>query len=259
MKKIKSTYLLLIAILAVAFILVGCEQQTLGGVGPSGGPAAVDLGTASTFAILAKSAVTTTGSTVITGDVGISPNGSSSLTGFALDLPAGGYRATSTYVKDGFVYASDYAPPTPGALTLAVIAMEAAYVDAAGRPLPDKTELGAGEIGGLTIEPGLYKWSTGVSISKDVTLFGSDSAVWIFQIAQGLTIANGKKVLLSGGAQAKNIFWQVGSAATLGTTASVEGNIMTLAGITLGTGAKLHGTALAQTAVTLNANVVTEP
>jgi hypothetical protein len=137
--------------------------------------------------------------------------------------------------------------------------MQTAYTNAAGRTLPTATELGAGDISGLTIAPGLYKWGTGVSVNSDVTLAGSANDVWIFQIAQGLTVASGKKVILSGGAQAKNIFWQVGSSADIGTTAQFNGNILAQTSINLRTGATLNGRALAQTAVTLDANTVTTP
>jgi hypothetical protein len=111
----------------------------------------------------------------------------------------------------------------------------------------------------MTLAPGLYKWGTGVSITNDVTLNGGSNDVWIFQIAQGLTVASGKKVILSGGAQSKNIFWQVGSNAEIGTTAQFNGNILAKTAINLRTGASVNGRALAQTAVTLQSNVVTKP
>ena len=144
-------------------------------------------------------------------------------------------------------------------MTTAVSDMQTAYTDAAGRTLPDATELGAGNIGGMTLAPGLYKWSTGVTIPTDVTLSGGASDVWIFQIAQTLGISSGKKVLLSGGAQAGNIFWQVAGQVTLATTSVFNGNILGQTAIVLNNGATLNGRALAQTAVTLDANPVTKP
>jgi hypothetical protein len=188
----------------------------------------------------------------------VSPNSASSITGFSLTLDGTGTFSTSPLVT-GKVYASDYAVPTPANLIAAVSAMETAYTDAAGRTLPDATELGAGEIGGRVIEPGLYKWGTGVSISTDVTLWGSDTATWIFQIGSGLTVANGAKVILAGGARAKNIVWQVAGASVVGTTAQVKGIILSQTAITLGTGASMNGRLFAQTAVSLDANAVTRP
>src|SRR4029077_10448649 len=103
---------------------------------------------------------------------------------------------------------ADYAPPTPSKMTTAIGDMELAFTDAAGRA-PDATELGAGNIGGVTLPPGVYKWGTGLLIPTDVTLAGSATDVWVFDIAQDLTVSNGTKVVLSGGALAKNVFWQV--------------------------------------------------
>jgi hypothetical protein len=137
--------------------------------------------------------------------------------------------------------------------------MQTAFTDAAGRTAPDFTELGAGDISGLTLVPGLYKWATGVSIANGVTLSGGANDVWIFQIAQDLLVNNSAIVTLTGGAQARNIFWQVSGQATLGTAADFKGIILSQTLISLNTGAVLNGRALAQTAVTLNATAVTAP
>src|SRR3989344_6599332 len=131
-------------------------------------PAAVDLGTAGNFIILAKSGVSTTGTTSITGDIGVSPIDSTAITGFGLIADSSNQFSTSSLVN-GSIYAADYAPPTPAVMTTAISNMETAYTDAAGRA-PDSTELGAGNIGGLTLAPGVYKWGTGVTIPTDVTL-----------------------------------------------------------------------------------------
>ncbi|MCX9025393.1 MAG: ice-binding family protein [Candidatus Methanoperedens sp.] len=218
----------------------------------------VDLGTAGNFAILAKSGISTTGVTSIVGDIGVSPIAATAITGFGLIIDPTGTFATSTLVK-GKVYAADYKAPTPAYMTTAIGNMQTAYTDAAGRTNPTATELGAGNIGGMTLAPGLYKWSTGVTIPSDVTLSGNSNDVWIFQIAQTLTISSGKKVILSGGAQAKNVYWQVAGQTTLGTTSVFNGNILDKTAIVLNTGATLNGRALAQTAVTLQANTVTLP
>src|SRR3989338_4776076 len=222
------------------------------------GPATVNLGTAGNFVILAKTGISTTGNTSIVGDIGISPAAASYITGFALTLPSASAFSTSVTVI-GKVYAPGYDDPTPANLTTAVSDMQTAYTDAAGRTNPTATELGAGNIGGMTLAPGLYKWSTGVTIPSDVTLSGSANDVWIFQIAQNLDISSAKKVILSGGAQAGNIFWTVAGQTTLGTTSVFNGNILDQTSIVLNTGATLNGRALAQSAVTLDANNVTVP
>ncbi|MBI5186640.1 MAG: Ig-like domain-containing protein [Nitrospinae bacterium] len=224
------------------------------------GQLTVNLGLAGNYAILTKTGISTTGATLITGDIGVSPIDSTAMTGFGLILDASNQFATSSLVV-GKAYAADYAPPTPANLTTTVSNMETAYTDAAGRTLPNATELGAGEIGGMTITPGLYKWGTGVLITTDVTLNGNPDDIWIFQIAGNLTVANGKSVILSGGAQARNIFWQVagGVGVEIGTTAHMEGTILAAKAINVRTGASWNGRALAQTAVTLDANAITKP
>jgi hypothetical protein len=137
--------------------------------------------------------------------------------------------------------------------------MQTAYTDAAGRTSPNFTELGAGQIGGLTLVPGLYKWGTGVLISTDVTLSGGPNDVWIFQVAGTLTQASATRVTLSGGALAKNVFWQVAGATAIGTTAHFEGILLDQTSIAVNTGASVTGRLLAQTAVTLQMNAVTQP
>ncbi|MDO8715807.1 MAG: ice-binding family protein [Dehalococcoidales bacterium] len=220
--------------------------------------APVNLGTAGNFAILAKSGISTTGTTHITGDIGASPVAASYITGFGLIMDASNQWSTSSLVT-GKIYAADYTLPTPSSMTTAIGNMQTAYTDAAGRTLPTATELGAGNIAGMTLAPGLYKWGTGLTIPGDVTLSGGANDVWIFQVAQTLNLGNGAHINLSGGAQAKNIFWQVAGQTTIGTTAVMNGNILCQTAIVLNTGATLNGRALAQTAVTLNANVVVKP
>jgi hypothetical protein len=135
--------------------------------------------------------------------------------------------------------------------------MEAAYTDAAGRTLPDFTELGAGNVGGMVLAPGLYKWSTGVTIpTNGVALNGSATDVWVFQIAQDLTVGSGATVTLTGGALSSRVFWQVAGQTTLGTTSAFKGVILCQTAIVMNTGASMIGRALAQTAVTLDSNAV---
>ncbi len=218
----------------------------------------VDLGSAGNYVILAKSGISTVPTSTITGDIGVSPIDRTAITGFSETMDASNTFSTSTQVT-GKIYAADYTEPTPANLTTAVSDMETAYTDAAGRALPDFTELGAGEIGGLTLVPGLYKWGTDVLISTDVTLNGGPNDVWIFQIAQGITQASATKVILTGGALPKNIFWQSFGVVALDTTAHMEGVILSQTAITLATGATVNGRLLAQTAVTLQSNTVTQP
>ena len=217
----------------------------------------VDLGTAGDFAILAKSGVSTVPTSAVTGSVGVSPAAASFITGFSLTVDATNEFSTSPQVV-GRVYAADYAPPTPSNMTTAVGDMELAFTDAAGRA-PDVTELGAGNIGGMTLAPGVYKWGTGVSIPTDLTLSGSSTDVWIFQIAQGLTMESGAAVLLAGGALPRNVFWQVAGLVDLGTSAHCEGIVLTQTSATLRTGATITGRLLAQTAVVLDGSTVVEP
>ena len=248
MKQTKSAFKLrnLSMAIMLAAVAFGTSSTAMAGLAP------VDLGSAGTFAILSKSGVTNVYASAVTGNVGSSP-----ITGAAI-------LVTCTEVS-GTIFSVDAAGPLPCTvnaapfLTLAVLEMELAYLDAAGRSSPDFTELGAGEIGGLTLSPGLYKWGTGVMISKDVTLTGGPNDVFIFQIAGTLTQANATRVTLTGGAQAKNIFWQSAGAVSIGTTAHFEGIVLAKTMVAVKTGASVQGRLLAQTAVTLQMNAVTQP
>ncbi|MEX1056842.1 MAG: ice-binding family protein [Natronospirillum sp.] len=228
------------------------------GADVSSSPATVDLGTAGNYVILAKTGISTTGTTHITGDIAVSPESRTAITGFSETLSTDGTLATSSLVT-GNLYSADMASPTPTQLTTAVTDMQAAYADAAGRLTPDFTELGAGEIGGLTLDPGLYKWGTGVLVTSDVTLDGSATDRWIFQIGQDLKLEDGKKIVLTGGALPENIFWQVAGEVTLQAGTTFNGIILTQTQVVFKSGAVLNGRALAQTAVTLISNDVNEP
>ena len=217
----------------------------------------VNLGTAGAFAILSKTGVSTVPPAAITGAVGVSPIDSTAITVFALTADASNVFSTSPQVT-GEIFAADYATPTPAHLTTAIGDMEAAFTDAAGRA-PDVTELGAGNIGGMTILPGVYKWGTGVLIPTGVTLLGSSTDVWIFEIAEGLTLSSAVSISLAGGALAKNVFWQVGTGVSLGSTAHLEGIVLAQTAITLASAASVNGRLLAQTAVTLIQNTVVQP
>ena len=190
----------------------------------------------------------------ISGSIGVSPIAATAITGFALVKDASGTFSKSVHVV-GRVYAANYAPPTPSKMTGAVSAMATAYTDAAARPA-GVTELGAGNIGGMTLAPGVYKWGTNVKVPTNVILSGGANDVWIFQIAGNLSVGSTKKVTLAGGAQAKNVFWRVAGKTTLGTYSTFNGTILCKTKIVLQTGAALNGRALAQTAITLDANRV---
>jgi hypothetical protein len=264
MKKIESLFkpTVLTMALVLAATLAGCgggddaAGPTAAGAGTGAGglghgPASVNLGTAGNFVILAKTGVTDVPASVVTGDVGASP-----ITGAAIVLTCAEVTGT--------IYSVDATGPLPCSvtdatgLTAAIGDMGTAYTNAAGRPA-DVTELGAGNIGGFNLGPAVYKWGTGVTIPTNVTLTGGANDVWIFQIAQGLTVASGVQVILAGGALAKNVYWQTFAAADIGTTAKFNGIILSQTTITLKTGASLNGRMLAQTAVALDHNAVTKP
>jgi hypothetical protein len=212
---------------------------------------AVNLGLAASFSILSKSGITDVPSSVITGDIGTSP-----ITGAAI-------LVTCAEVT-GITYSVDAAGPAcevinPTRLTTAVSNMQTAYTDAAGRTNPNFLNTGAGNIGGLTLVPGLYKWTSAVTIPTNITISGGANDVWIFQVSGTLNMNSDVQVTLVGGAQAKNIFWQTSGAVTLGTSSHFEGNILSQTGINLQTSASINGRLLAQTAVTLQMNTVTKP
>jgi hypothetical protein len=207
--------------------------------------------------MLAKSGISTVPLSAITGNIGVSPAAATLITGFSLIADSTNVFSTSPQIV-GKAYAADYAVPTPSNLTTAIGDMQLAFTDAAGRA-PTVTELGAGNIGGKTLPPGVYKWGTGLLIPTNVILTGSATDVWIFQIAKNLTMSNATEVSLTGGAVAKNVFWQVAGLVDLGTTAHFEGVILTQTSINMQTGASITGRLMAQTAVTIASSTVVQP
>jgi Ice-binding-like len=216
----------------------------------SSGAACVPLGTAGHFAILSVTALTNVTPSVVTGDVGLTK---ASGTVIGLTCPE----------VTGAIYSVDAAGPLPcrvtaaAALTTAETDADNAYIDATGRA-PDVTGLGAGDISGKTITPGVYKWTTGVAINTDVTLTGGPNDVWIFQIGQGLSVGSGVKVILAGGALPQNVYWASLFAVELGTNSQFRGVLLPAAPIFMMSGASIDGRLLAFE-VHLDHNTVTRP
>ena len=222
------------------------------------GPGTVDLGTAADFAIIAKSGVSTVPSSVITGDVGVSPIGRHALTGFILTANSAGTYTTSDQVT-GKLYAANDIAPTPAKMTAAVGDMGIAYTDAAGRVDPDHVEYMSGALGGATLSPGLYKFATSVGFSTDCTLSGSSEDTWIFQIGGDMSIAANKRIILAGGALARNIVWVVAGKTTYNAGSHFEGIILCATSAEFLTGSSINGRVLVQTAVVLQKTTVTSP
>jgi hypothetical protein len=197
------------------------------------GPAPVNLRSAAQFAILATATTTTTGGGIINGNVGLSPSGSQG-------IPAGEINGT---IYNGGPIAAQ-----------AELDLNSAIIAASPAQLPGGINAGA-ELGGQTLVAGVYQSPSGAYgiTSVDLTLHGGPNDVWVFQMASTLTVGVGRQVILTGGAQAENIFWQVGSSATLGTSSVFEGTIMAYASITMDASSTISGRALVQTgAVTFN-------
>lgn len=214
-----------------------------------------NLGSKNAYVIMAKTGVSNATGSSIVGNIAVSPAAASYITGFSLIADATNTFSTSSSVT-GKIFAADYAPPTPALLTDAFGDMQTAYTELAGRT-PGVTELASGNLGGLTITPGVYKWSTSVSIATDLTLSGSSTDTWVFQIAGDVTMAAAKSVILAGGAHASNIYWQVAGQVTVGSTSHFEGQIYSQTAITLNNLASLNGRAFAQSRVNLDNNAIT--
>jgi hypothetical protein len=216
----------------------------------------VNLGSTGTFAILAGSLISNVPTSAVTGDVGLSPAAGSGITGFGALEVTGTIYAVDVTGPAGSMSAATLLTTAQGDLTIA-------YNNAAERtPVPTGTFLnpGSGDIGGLTLIAGLYKFTSTCSITSNVTLSGSSTDVWIFQIGSDLNLSNNVQVILAGGAKASNIFWQVGTSAVLGTTSVFKGTIMADQSISLNTGAMLDGRALARiAAVTIASSTIIRP
>jgi hypothetical protein len=233
----------------------GVRTKTPSGDGDGGGGInlnLVDLGSAESFAILSKTGITNVTTSSIIGNVGASP-----ITGTALILDCAEVQGT-IYTVNGAGQQCGSRVTNGPLLTEAVVDMEAAYVEAAGRPNPIEVNLGGGSIGGNTLTAGVYKWTTDLEITTDITLSGSSNDVWIFQVAGKINMAAAMTINLAG-ANAENIFWQSAGDVTLGTSSNFEGTILGMKSISLLTGASLNGRAFAQTAVVLQQCSITKP
>ncbi|MDO9216559.1 MAG: ice-binding family protein, partial [Lacisediminimonas sp.] len=222
------------------------------GTGAGRGPAPVVLGGAGDYVILAESGITNVPTSAITGKIGLSAATGASITG--LD--------DCSEIVGQVVHTVDNTGPVcrtvvPLILTPAIGAKNTAYTDAAGRA-PDYTELGAGNIGGRNLGPATYKWSSALLIPTNVTLTGGPNDVWIFQIAQGMTVASGAQIILAGGALPQNVYWQTFSA-EFNTTSQIKGTVLSQTSIAMKSGASITGRLFAGTATTLIQNVVTAP
>jgi endonuclease/exonuclease/phosphatase family metal-dependent hydrolase len=227
------------------------------------GPAAIEpvsLGTACNYAILSKSGIQNTPTSDITGNIGVSPITAAAMTGFALTLDAGGQYSTGAEIS-GEAHGASYAGDIAAALTVAVLDMQAAYTDAASRTTDDlaRKELAKGLIGGLTLLPGVYTFTTNVPISEDLYLdaLGDPDAVFIIQTTGILTLAANKEVKLLNGAKAKNVFWQVAGNCATGAGSVMRGNLLIFTDVAIGTGATVIGRIYSQTAVALGMATVT--
>ncbi|MGK3735132.1 MAG: hypothetical protein ACI8RD_007847 [Bacillariaceae sp.] len=223
-------------------------------------PPAVELLTAGNFAILAKTGITNVPSSSITGDIAVSPIVAASMTGFGLIKDSTNTFSTSTEVT-GKIHAADYAVPTPSKLTTAISDMETAYTDSQGRIASSGAYLnvGAGEIGGLQLGPGVYTFDIDIGITSDVQFNGTATDIFIIKTSGSIAQAASTSVLLAGGAKAENIFWSVAGTVSVGAGSHMEGILLVATAVTFITGSSLNGRVLSQTMVALQKATITQP
>jgi hypothetical protein len=215
------------------------------------GPAAVGLGSSANHVILSSSGISTIPESIVVGDIGLSPAASEiHLIGFAHTTKSENGFGTSNQVN-GKIFCDTSATPAPANLKAAISNMESAYDDAASRLNPDETDMNGGNIGDEKLSPGLYRWNSTLTIPSNVTLSGGAGDIWIFQTTGDLFVSSGMKIVLVGGALAKNVFWQVAGQTIIGPKAHFEGVILSMSTVTLATGANLNGRILTQGKVEL--------
>jgi hypothetical protein len=258
-----SLYLVFAALFNAATVNAVVEETNTPPTAPPSNPQGippVELGTAGNYAIIAKTGISTVPNSIIYGDVAVSPITGTAITGFSMPLDPSGKWSTSSQIH-GKAFAANYAAPTSTELTAAVSDMETAYKDAAGRPNEDgeRINLGDGNISGEILTPGVYTFGVSIMIHADVAFEGDENDIFIMQTTQGLVQAAMTKVTLLGGAQAKNIFWQVAGGVSVGASAQMQGILLVKEDVLLVTGSYLNGRALAQTACNLQMAVVMEP
>lgn len=217
----------------------------------------INLGSAEDFAILSKTGIATTGTTSITGNIGVSPVSASYITGFGLIMDSGNEFSTSSLVT-GQIFASDYLVGTPAYLTTAIADVMIAYNDGAGRTA-DYTELYTGDLSGKTLTSGVYMWSNDVLINSDLTLDGNSTETFIFQIAGTLNMAANVNITLTGGLLAENIFWIVAGTVAIDVGSQFQGIILSMTNVSMNTGSTIVGMIYAQTSVSLDATILTKP
>lgn len=262
--------------LLLATFLAGCGGGSTGGGAAAVGPAAqvgavcagagcVSLGTAANYVILAKTGVSTVPNSVVTGNVGLSPAARGFLTGWSLITEPTDTGFTSAQVTGNLYAADNVGGTTSVSLTTAVGDMQTAYTAAAGMATAGGGLTtacpGSGNFGGQTLVAGVYTCgvSIGIATATNLVLSGSATDVWVIKTTGNVTQAAATQVQLTGGALAKNVFWQVAGSVDIGTTALMQGVILGQTLINMQTGATENGRLLAQTAVTLNQNTITAP
>jgi hypothetical protein len=217
----------------------GFASVTVSSSGPSVGPS---LGTAERYAVLGSTAVSCIGVTTIYGNVGVAPAGA--VTGFPAPCTIAAPGDPDPHVNDGpAMTAQADVDPAYNALVA----------------MPCGTVLTGQDLGGMTLAPGVYCFTSSAQLTGNLTLAGPANGLWVFQIGTAITTGTSSQVILSGGAQAKNVFWQVGSSATIGQTTSFTGNIIAAVSITMVQGSTLLGRALSKAGITMDGNTITLP
>jgi hypothetical protein len=220
----------------------------------------IDLGSAGRFVILAKSGISSVPSSVITGNIGVSPIAATAITGFSLVEDATHPHFSTSAQVTGKVFAADYAVPTPSRMTTAVLDMETAYTAASSRSsLASSLNLYDGLISGKTFYKGVYTWDRDVTFASDIYLTGTSSDIFIFQTTGNMVAGSGAKIVLGGGLKSANIIWQIAGYLEANTGSHLEGIYLVLNAAVFKTGSSINGRILSQKAVTLDQVTVTRP